>query len=306
MSPAYVLSTRDLGLLVILTLSWSLNWTVLKVGVTGFPPMTFRLLCMIASVPLVGGLARARGVELRVPRGDLVELLVLVITNMVLWIVLTAYGVMLLSSGRAAILAYTMPIWAALLGIVLYGEHPSRRLWIGVGFAALGVLLLLVDALTTMAGRPLGTLLMLAAALVWAYGTHRMRRSRTRMHVFAITFWSLVAALVVSAAMAWAFERAAWTAPPRAAVWWAVLFNATVIFGVAQPIWFRLATILPPVVSGLSIMLTPVLGVLFGIVLLGERAAWTDWTALGAVVVAMGSVLLPTRSRSHATGSKQA
>lgn len=297
MNSAFSLSARDLGLVAILTLSWALNWTVLKVGVSGFPPMTFRLLCMIAAVPLVGWLARARDVELRVPREDLAELLVLVLTNMVLWIVLTAYGVMLLSSGRAAILAYTMPIWAALLGIVLYGEHPTRRLWLGVAAATLGVLLLLVDALTTMAGRPLGTLLMLAAALVWGYGTHRMRRSRTRMHALAITFWSLVSALVVTAVMAWASERDAWTAPPSAAVWGAVLFNATVIFGVAQPIWFRLATILPPVVSGLSIMLTPVLGLFSGILLLGERAAWTDWAALAAVVVAMGSVLLPTRSQ---------
>ena len=36
------------------------------------------------------------------------------------------------ASGRAAILGYTMPIWSALLGIVLYRENPSRRLWVGV------------------------------------------------------------------------------------------------------------------------------------------------------------------------------
>lgn len=295
MTSAFRLSARDLGLLVMLTLAWGLNWPVMKVGVTGFPPMTFRLLCLVGAVPLVGTLARARGISLRVPREDLAEMLMIVVTNMVLWIVLTTYGVLLLSSGRAAILAYTMPIWAALLGIVLYREHPSRRLWLGVAAAALGVLLLLVDELTTMAGRPLGTLLMLSAALVWGYGTHRMRRRRTRVHVLAITFWSLASALVVGAAIAWVFERDAWEALPGLPVWGAVLFNATVIFGVAQPIWFRLATILPPVASGLSIMLIPVLGLFSGIVLLGEQAAWTDWAALAAVLVAMGSVLLPAR-----------
>ncbi len=294
MIASFRLSARDLGLLALLTLAWGVNWPVMKLGVTGFPPMTFRLLCMLGAVPLVGVIARSMRVSLRVPREDVGELLVLVVTNMALWIVLTSYGLLLLSSGRAAILAYTMPIWAALLGILLYGEHPSPRLWIGVGAAALGVLLLLVDELTTMAGRPLGTVLMLAAAIVWGYGTHRMRRRRTRMHVLAITFWSLVGALVVSLAIAATLERPRWAQlPGDAAAWGAVLFNATVIFAFAQTAWFRLATILPPVASGLSIMQIPVLGLFSGTVLLGETALWTDWAALAAVLVAMGSVLLP-------------
>ncbi|HEY0879189.1 MAG TPA: DMT family transporter [Zeimonas sp.] len=297
MTSSFRLSGRDLGLLAMLTLAWGVNWPVMKVGVTEFPPMTFRLLSMIGAVPLVGIIARATGVSLRTRREDIGELAVLVLSNMVLWMVLTTYGVRLLSSGRAAILAYTMPIWAALLGIVLYGEHPSRRLWIGVGAAALGVLLLVVNELTTMAGRPLGTLLMLAAALVWGYGTHRMRRRRTRMHILAITFWSLAAALLVALVIALVVERDAWVRMPDAAGWGAVFFNATVIFGVAQTIWFRLATILPPVASGLSIMLIPVLGLFSGILLLGERAAWTDWAALGAVLVALATVLLPSASR---------
>lgn len=298
MTSSLRLSARDFGLLALLTLSWGLNWPVMKAGVTDFPPMTFRLLCMLGAVPLVGIVARSMGVSLRVHRDDLAELVVLVLTNMVLWVVLTTYGVLLLSSGRAAILAYTMPIWAALLGIVLYGEHPSRRLWIGVGAAALGVLLLVANELTTMAGRPLGTLLMLSAAFVWGYGTHRMRRRRTRMHVISITFWSLASALVVCLAIAGALERDAWTQySPGVAGWGAVIFNATVIFGFAQPVWFRLATILPPVASGLSVMLIPVLGLFSGILLLGERAQWTDWSALAAVLLAMGTVLLPSRRR---------
>lgn len=291
------LSARDLGLLALLTLSWGVNWPVMKIGVTGFPPMTFRVLCMLGAVPLVGVVARSVGVSLHVRREDLAELVLLVLTNMVLWIVLTTYGVMLLSSGRAAILAYTMPIWAALLGIVLYGEHPPRRLWVGVGAAALGVLLLVANELATMAGRPLGTLLMLSAALVWGYGTHRMRRRRTRMHVLSITFWSLASTLVVCLAIAWALERETWTQPPGAIIWGAVIFNATLIFGFAQPVWYRLATILPPVASGLSIMLIPVLGLFSGMAMLGEQAAWTDWVALAAVLVAMGTVLLPSRAR---------
>ncbi len=291
------LSGRDLALLAFLTLAWGVNWPVMKVGVTGYPPMSFRVLCMIGAVPLVGVLARVAGVSLRVPRRDWRELFGLVLTNMLLWLILSTYGVMLLSSGRAAILGYTMPIWATLIGIVLYGESPSLRLWIGVAAAAVGVVLLLANELTTMAGRPWGALLMLSAATVWAYGTQRMRRRRAPTPVLTITFWSLVAAFFVCLAIALVFEPGSFRDAPSAAVWGAVVFNAILIYGLAQTIWFRLATILPPVASSLSIMLVPVLGLFSGIVLLGETVVWTDWIALAAVLVAMGSVLLPSGAK---------
>lgn len=297
MSASLRLSPRDLGLLALLTLSWGVNWPVMKIGVTGYPPMTFRTLCMLGALPLIAAMSRVAGVSLRVERRHRRELVVLVLTNLVLWLLLTTYGIMLLSSGRAAILAYTMPVWAAAIGILLYGEHPSRRLWVGVAAAAIGVLMLVSSELTAMAGRPLGTLLMLSAAVVWGYGTHRMRRRTAPTPVLTITFWSFAAALVVCGAVALAFERDEWTAPPSPAVWGAVLFNATAIFGFAQLVWFRLATILPPVASGLSIMAIPVLGLFSGMVLLGEQPEPADWFALAAVLVAMGSVLLPARSR---------
>jgi len=288
------LSGRDLALLAFLTFAWGVNWPVMKIGVTGFPPMSFRVLCMAGAVPLVWAIARSARVSLRVQRRDWPELGSLVLTNMLLWMILSTYGVMLLSSGRAAILGYTMPIWATLIGIVLYGERPSARLWVGVAAAATGIALLLGNEATTMAGRPWGALLMLCAAIVWAYGTQRMRRRRVATPVLTITFWSLVAALVVCLAIALVFEPGSFGDAPSRAVWGAVAFNSVVIYGFAQSIWFRLATILPAVASSLAIMLVPVLGLFSGIVLLGETAVWTDWVALAAVLVAMGTVLLPS------------
>ncbi|MCO5108940.1 MAG: DMT family transporter [Burkholderiaceae bacterium] len=289
------LSPRDLWLLVLLTLSWGVNWPVMKIGVHELAPMTFRTLTMLGGLPVLATIARVRGVSLRVPREECAELFVLALFNLVLWMVLAIYGVKLLSSGRAAILAYTMPIWAALIGIVVYAEHPSRRLWIGVGAAALGVLLLVGGEMATIAGRPLGTLLMLSAAAVWGFGTHLMRRRRLSAHILAITFWSLVLGLAVCGGIAVAFERQSWVRAPDAAEWAAIAYNALVVFGFSQLVWFRLATILTPVASGLSVMLIPVIGLYSGIVMLGERPGWQDWVALAAVLVAIATVLLPAR-----------
>ena len=67
------------------------------------------------------------------------------------------------------------------------------------------------------------------------------------------------------------------------------------VFGVSQLLWFRLATILPPVASSLSVMLIPVVGLFSGMLLLGEQPSWHDWAALGCVLAAIASVLLPAR-----------
>lgn len=289
------LSRRELALLALLTLLWGLNWPVMKAGVTDYPALSFRSISIAGGVVLLGVVARLRGYTLRIPREHWRELFVLAMTNMVIWYVLSIYGVKLLSSGRAAILGYTMPVWTAVIAFAVYREPLSGRTWIGVAAAAAGVALLLANEIATMRGSPLGTLLMLSAALVWAFGTHGIRRRTLRVPVVVLTFWMMVIALVVCASVAWLIERGDWTRLPNAIEWSAIAYNVFLVFGVSQLLWFRLATILPPVASGLSVMLIPVLGVFSGMVLLDETPGWHDYVALGCILVAIGSVLLPQR-----------
>lgn len=287
------LAPRELLLLALMTLCWGLNWPIMKFGVQDFPPISFRALAMVGGLPVLWLFARAQRVPLSVPREHWRELFVLAMTNMVIWYVLAMYGVKMLSSGRAAILGYTMPIWVALIGLVVFGERPSRRLGAGVLAAAVGVALLLSSEFTAITGRPLGTVCMLAAASVWALGTHLMRRRRQRTHVLAITFWSLVISTVFCGAISLAFEHGQWRRWPDALEWSAIAYNSVVVMGVAQVIWFRLASILPPLASGLSVMLIPVIGLFSGMAMLGESPHWQDYAALACILAAIASVLLP-------------
>ncbi|MGD9946729.1 MAG: DMT family transporter [Burkholderiaceae bacterium] len=290
-------STRDLWLLALITVAWGLNWPIMKAGVAGMPPMTFRSLSMVFGIPLLAAIAAARGVSLRVPREHWGELLLLSLTNLTVWYVLAMYGIQLLSSGRAAILGYTLPVWTALIGAWVFGEQPSRRMWAGVAAAALGVLLLVAGEFTALTGQPLGTLLMLGAAVSWGFGTQLMRRRRQRTHELTITFWALVISLVVCGALALLLERPAWPLHAPAASWGAVFYNSFVVFGLVQVIWFRMASTLPPVASGLSLMLIPVTGLFTGALMLGERITWLDLAALLSILLAMATVLLPARRR---------
>lgn len=290
-------SKRDLWLLAVLTLSWGINWPIMKIGVSEMAPMTFRMICMSAGMPIMWAVVRSQRAPLTIPREHWREFAWLVTTNMLIWFILVMYGVKLLESGRAAILGYTMPVWAAVIGIVIFRDRPSPRLALGVIAAAIGVGFLLAGEFSAIRGSPLGTMLMLIAAVVWGLGTHLMRRRKQPTNVLTITFWAQAIVLLVCSLIALLFERDQWHWPPSPAGSAAIAYNAVVIFGFSQAIWFRIASSLPPVASGLSVMLIPVTGLFSGMLILGESPRWQDWTALVCILAAMAAVLLPSASR---------
>jgi drug/metabolite transporter (DMT)-like permease len=290
----FAFDRRQLVLLAFLTIIWGLNWPVMKVGVTAFPPLGFRALSMWLGLPVLAAVLLVRRTPFRIPRKDWRELAELSVTNMIVWHVLAILAVQALSSGRAAILGYTMPIFSALWGVAVFGERLRPRHVAGVVAAGVGVSLLLWHEFSSIAGRPLAALGMLVAAALWALGTQRMRRTTITAPTLAIVFWMTLATTLVMTVATAVFERDRWHAP-SAATTAAITYNAVLIFGLAQPIWLILARNLPPVASSMSVMLIPVLGTVAGAWWLGESLHWQDGAAIVLVLLAIASVMWPTR-----------
>ena len=288
------LTRQQLVVLVLLTLAWGINWPVMKVGVTDYPPLTFRMISIWLGLPVLAAALVAMKVPFRIERRHWPQLVWLAATNMFVWHACIILAVRTLSSGRAAILGYTMPIFSAVIGALFFAGALNRRGWMGVSAAALGVALLLWHEFTQLAGRPVGVALALVAAATWALGTQLLRRTTIDRPTLAISFWMTALAAVVMTVLSALFEREQWAMPgPQAG--WAIVFNAVVIFGFAHAAWFYLARGLPPVASTLSVMFIPVLGVLSGAVWLREPLHWQDGAAVALMVAAIASVLWPAR-----------
>jgi len=288
------LSSRQWTVLILLTLVWGINWPIMKIGVTGFPPLTFRTLCMWLGTPILALVLVVQRVPFRIERAHWRELLLLATFNMFFWHGLIIVAVQSLSSGRAAILGYTMPMFSAVLGGLVFGERLSKRAWGGVAAATLGVVLLLWHELSNLSGKPVGVLLALGAASTWALGTQLLRRTKMPVPTLTISFWMAFLTTGVMTVLALLLERDQWHAPSEA-TWGAIVFNAVLVFGFAQAAWFYLARSLPPVASTLSVMLIPVLGVFSGAVGLGEVLHWQDWAAVLLMMVSIAAVLWPKR-----------
>ncbi|MET0208250.1 MAG: DMT family transporter [Burkholderiaceae bacterium] len=294
------LTRLQLALLVPLTIVWGVNWPVMKLGVTGYPPLTFRAISIWLGVPVLGLALVAMKVPFKVPRKHWPELLWLAATNMFIWHTCIILAVKALSSGRSAILGYSMPIFSAIIGALLFSTALTKRGWLGISAAALGVALLLWHELTDLAGRPGYVALALFAAATWALGTQLLRRTTMPVPTLTISFWMTTLTAIVLTLLSALFERPQWQMP-GSATWAAIAYNGVLIFGFAHAAWFYLARGLPPIASSLSVMLIPVLGVFTGAVWLGETVHWQDCVAVVLMVVAIGSVLWPERS-TPATG----
>ena len=57
------LTRKDLVLLALLTLFWGLNWPVMKIGVSDFPPLAFRTVSMIGGLAVIWAVTRIQKVR---------------------------------------------------------------------------------------------------------------------------------------------------------------------------------------------------------------------------------------------------
>lgn len=279
---------EGLFLLLVVVLGWGTSWTVIKHTITEIPPLSFR-----GSSAVVGGLcllvlARFSGLSLRVPASEQPRLLWLTFFNIVGWNVLSTYGVLYLPSGRAALLAYTMPLWCVPLSVWWLGEVLTRRRVFALMLGLAGVAVLIGESARALVQAPLGVILMLSAAACWACGVVLFKRWKLEIPTLVLTGWLLLLGglpLVLAAACIDGVPR-------QMPGFWALFglcFSALITFMLCNWAWNRLVLLVPVAVSSLSSLLVPLVSVVSGALFLGEQPGWREAVAalliLGAVAV---------------------
>jgi drug/metabolite transporter (DMT)-like permease len=260
----------------------------MKVALTEVPPWTFRTLCLGLGAAVLFAVLKAGGHRLAVPKGQWGRLWVLAFFNITFWNVLVAFGMTMIPSGRAAILAYTMPVWAVPLSLWVLGERLTRRKLLGLILGMVGLGLLVGDVLASP-----GTLLVLGAAISWAIGTVLQKRYPMAMPSGAYTAWIMLLGGVPIFAGALLFED---LGVLRGVGLWPALgvaYNVVVAFAFAHWAWIEIATSVPVTVFSISMLIIPVVGVLSGMLFLGERPSWAEYAALALILAALATVIRP-------------
>jgi drug/metabolite transporter (DMT)-like permease len=283
-----------LALLPALVLIWGCNWPVLKLGVAELAPLTFRTFTLAFAALGLLAVARLTGDSIRIPRPLWGRVAVLALFNIALWNGLVLFGVAQLPAGRSAILAFTMPIWSVLISLQLLDEPLSPRKVAGLVFGMAGMALLLGEDIRHFERTPVAALMILGAALSWAVGTVLVRKWQLPVPQATLSGWMILTGWVPLALLAPFFASGPWQWP-AAPTWFAIVYNIVLAGTLAHWTWFRIARTMPVVVSSMSVLPIPIVGVFSGMVVLGERPGVSEWTALALVVAAMAIVLWPPK-----------
>jgi drug/metabolite transporter (DMT)-like permease len=279
--------------IAILTLVWGCNWPVLKLGVGELAPLTFRALTLPFAAIGMLLVARASGDAIRVPREWWLRVAVLAFFNIAGWNGFVLFGVQQLPAGRSAIIAYTMPIWATLIAMYVLHEPLNRRKLVGLALGMLGMAVLLGDDIRHIRSTPTGAILILCAAILWACGTVLLRKWKPPIAQNTLSGWMMLLGWLPLVILAPFFEThpASYLLHLSATTWFAILYNIFLAGTLAHWAWFTLARTLPVAVSSLSSLPVPVVGVISGMLILGERPGPTEFIALALVISSLFAVL---------------
>jgi len=119
----------------------------MKVALSDVSPWVFRTLCLGLGSAVLFAVLRAGGQSLAVPKGQRLRLALLAFFNITCWNLLVAFGMTMIPSGRAAILAYMMPAWAIPVSVWLLGERLTGAKIAGLALGMVGLALLLGEAI---------------------------------------------------------------------------------------------------------------------------------------------------------------
>jgi drug/metabolite transporter (DMT)-like permease len=294
-SDGAIWSLSGIALLATLTLTWGFNWPMMKLALLEVPPWTFRTLCVMVGGGSLLALAGLTGGRVMFPPRRLPALTLVALLNITGWHLLSAYALLYTGSGRAAIIGYTMPIWASLLSVWLLHERLGVRQLAALGLGMAALALLLGKDLGIVGASPVGGLLMVGAAASWAAGTVLIKRFAWHpMSLLALTGWQMLIGGVPIVVGWWLLEPVpdltALSLPAAIGLAYAVF--VAMIFCVTA--YFKLLSMMPASVAATAVTAVPVVGVLSSAWILGEPVGPPE--AIALVLVVGGLFLLIRRA----------
>lgn len=297
LTPHHPIPPKALALLAVLTLVWGTNWTLFPLAVQEVSVWTFRAVALpVAGLTLLS-IARLRGLSLHIDRQDRPTVLAASLAYLVVWNIASTYAAVMIPSGQAAVLGFTMPLWAAVIATTFLGERLTRRMVAAVALGAVCVGLLLYAGRGVFAQAPAGFALGLLAGVGWAVGTLILKRRPPRAAAMVLTGWQLLIASLPITLGAAALGQGPWFMPSWTSIA-AIAYITLVPMCIGNLAWFSIVGMLPAQVAGLSSIMVPMVAMVTGAAVQGEPLGPLQWAAMACCAGALWLALRPSGVRS--------
>jgi drug/metabolite transporter (DMT)-like permease len=279
--------------LAITSVGWGFNWPVTKYLLSELPPLTLRGFTGVIGACLLAALALLRRQSLKVDRALWPRLMLAALLNVTGWMVLMGLALLWLPASEAALIAYTMPVWASVLAWPVLGERPTilRSVALVMAFAGLAAIMG-GNGFTASAAKMPGIVMALGGAIGFALGTVLAKKYPLQMAPIPAAAWQIGLGCFPIAIVGLLIETTHVAAITP--LGWGLLFYSTVIqFCIAYVAWFAALARLPASVAAIGTMAVPVIGVVASAVALHEPLGPGQ---IAALIFTLAGVVLATRS----------
>ena len=277
-------------LVVVMGIAWGFNWVAARIILEALQPWALRTIGIGLGALTLFAAAAVGGVPLAIPRRQWLKVVIAGFFNVAAFGVGSAYAQVYGTTSRAIVIAYSMPIWSALLARLLLKEKLNAVKLAALALCAAGLAILIWPL--ARAGFPFGALLALGCAWSWAAGTIFLKWAKISVPTLTVAAWQLLFGWLMLAAGMLTFEGLPhlWQLPAHVLAW--IGYNGLIGMGLAYFLWFVIVDRLPATTASLGSLLVPVVGVIGSALVLGERPSLTDAIGFAFIFAAAASVLL--------------
>ncbi len=283
----------DFGMSIIV-LIWGLHYIVVKDAIDTLPPLAFNALRFALGLPVLLAFALRHLPALHVDRRDIGRLIALGLIGPFGYQIFFIHALDRTTSTNTALLNSTMPMWIAVLTLVLGIVVVRRQLIVGLVMSMTGVVLVILGGsetgLAVSSDDLVGSGLALCAALVTAVYTLRVKTLVDRYGGLAVALWTYLitqAGLLVFAAPDLASLTSEQIAPR---IWPHLLFSGVLSCAFGFLIENYALRVLGPARISPYYNIPPIIAAMGGVLIMGDPL--TVAVVVGGVLTMWGVIVV--------------
>ena len=282
-------------LLLTAVIVWGFNFALMKRMYSYFHPIAFNSVRFAISSIAMLAILKVRGDTGRIDRKDWPGILWLAFLGNTLYPFLFVLGLARTRAGTAALLMALTPVFAFLIGVAMKKERFSTGVLTGIilSMAGAAAIVILGTSEVSFAASWTGDVLMIAAAVCWAWQSAESTRLLPKYGPIRLTVFAMVAgtAMMVPLSIPWLLTQD-WGAIP-ASGWIGLGYSALLSITYAYFVWAYAISTIGVAHTSVFNNVTPIIALLAGWLLLQETPSLAQFT--GVILIIVGVFIVRSR-----------